>query len=745
MADTNLVFGVLAVQLGFATPAQVMVAASAWMADKTQSLAERLEQSGALTVERRKLLEGLVEQAVRANGGDAAKTLATVGGGGALFRSFGGSISPNPASGDSPLPLATPQEDDAVTSEQPGHYTIKSEYGRGGQSRVFLAVDEHIGREIALKQLLPEANTSESASATPVGRTTAAAIRFLREARITGRLEHPNIVPVYELGRRADGSHYYTQKLVRGETLRKKLAACNGLADRLRLLGHFLNVCQAMAYAHSRNVIHRDLKPDNVMIGEFGETVVLDWGLAKAKRQPDALAGDEAKAAPALEGHPSVTVEGHALGTPSYMSPEQALGKLDEVDERSDVWSLGAIFYEILTGQPPFTGDTAFDVIGKVIKEPIARVESLSTEAPRELIAICMRALQRDPAGRYPSAKELAAEVEAYQAGGRVAAYQYSNWELLRRFAGRNKLQLVIAVFVALPLAYAGISRVARLRRGMEVKAELMSVDDRLRKLDLLMESSTELPRLLAIEEEYEPLISKAGQLRIVAQDLGVSLPPIDDLEVQIHSVLKRLDSDTYALPPRFVTDTRRALDKMKTHWVDIDKRYWQRRKQYWPQISDAFKRRGLDDAMAELAWRESGFDPFALSGAGARGIWQLMDTTARHYGLQVSDHWRDGGIDERTDPAKSSEVAATILNDMLVEFGTQSQLLAIVCYNTDWEAAREAVVRAAKEPGGWHTGRRDLWRLYRLHYLSADSMERLPSFVATEVIAENPEHFGLN
>ena len=176
--------------------------------------------------------------------------------------------------------------------EAEGRYTLREERARGGMGRVLLVRDEFLGRDVALKELLPElvkvgGDTSIIPNSSRSPMTLRLLARFLQEARITGQLEHPSIVPVYELGRRQDGSLYYTMKLVRGQSLAHAIREARSLRQRLKLLPHFIDLCQAIAYAHSRGVIHRDLKPDNVMVGEFGETVVIDWGLAKARGKKD--------------------------------------------------------------------------------------------------------------------------------------------------------------------------------------------------------------------------------------------------------------------------------------------------------------------------------------------------------------------------------------------------------------------------------------------------------------------------
>jgi len=345
-----------------------------------------------------------------------------------------------------------------ISHEEPKRYRRGAEIGRGGMGRVVVAHDSHLGRDIAMKELL----TGGAADGMSIG----AVSRFLSEARVTGQLEHPSIVPVHELGRAADGSLYYTMKRIRGRSLASLLSDAQTLEARLHLLGAFRDVCQALAYAHSRGVVHRDLKPDNVMVGEFGETLVVDWGIAKVRGQDDPRASEIERRIETTSA--AQTMDGSAIGTPAYMSPEQARGDLAAVDERSDVWGLGAILFEILTGRPPFVGRTALAVLAQVLTEPPPRVRALAPDAPAELAAIVERALRPERDQRYATAQELERDVSAWQDGRVVGAYSYSSWELLRRFARKNRAATIAATSV---LAAALIASVLVYRSYLDAKA----------------------------------------------------------------------------------------------------------------------------------------------------------------------------------------------------------------------------------------------------------------------------------
>ncbi|MBL7646314.1 MAG: protein kinase [Candidatus Hydrogenedentes bacterium] len=480
--DHNLLFGVFAVQLNKVSPAQLMDAAGAWATDPSRDIPTRLVESNALESKDRELLERLVSEAVAAHNGDSAAALESFGGEDSIRDSFLGTIrltdSGTVELSSAPevtIPLKHEKPDEVPgVIENSGRYTHQSEHARGGMGRILMVHDEYLGRDIALKELLPHMGSSgggESAepgtaavpsAPSPVRFSGAVIARFLQEARITGQLEHPSIVPVYELGHRKDGALYYTMKLVRGKSLSKAIREAGSLRERLMLLPHFIDLCNAIAYAHSRHVVHRDIKPANVMVGEFGETVVLDWGLAKARRGHDAHADVIEKSIMSMNlgsaASSAKTNYGQLIGTPAYMPPEQALGHTDQIDERSDIYSLGVVLYEILTGRLPFKKKTIKELISSVIYEEPMGILKVEPRVPLELAAICERAMRKSPNERYNTAKELADDVTRFQSGALVDAYVYSVKDIFSRFLQRYRSAIFVAAgaFVLL-LALSGV------------------------------------------------------------------------------------------------------------------------------------------------------------------------------------------------------------------------------------------------------------------------------------------------
>src|SRR6516165_2172423 len=315
-------------------------------------------------------------------------------------------------------PIVRPSSEEMPDRQDPlARLQLHGEIARGGMGAVLKGRDVDLGRDVAVKVLLE----------THQGKTEMLQ-RFVEEAQIGGQLQHPGITPVYELGQFADKRPYFTMKLVKGKTLAMLLAARKSPAEeQSRYVGIFAQVCQTLAYAHARGVIHRDLKPSNVMVGAFGEVQVMDWGLAKvlkeggiadeqpAQTQQAVSVVQTTRGAGTLEAG-SHTQAGSVLGTPAYMAPEQARGEVDLVDERADVFGLGAILCEILTGRPPFTGK-AVEAQRKArtaqFEDAYARLDSCGADA--ELIALSKRCLAAEPWDRPRDAGELAEAIMAYQ------------------------------------------------------------------------------------------------------------------------------------------------------------------------------------------------------------------------------------------------------------------------------------------------------------------------------------------
>ena len=304
--------------------------------------------------------------------------------------------SPGSASTEKPYP--------AIDASSPGlpdvpGYQVVREIARGGMGRVLAARDLSLDRDVALKILLPGAKAD----------------RFVRESKITARLPHPGIPPVYALGTLANGSPFLAMKLIAGQTLSDEMKS----ADRPRLLQAFTQVCQAVGFAHCKGIIHRDLKPANVMIGASpGEVQVMDWGLAKDLASRERERPDEH--APVANGSPldtDQTQAGSVMGTPAYMAPEQARGKA--ADARSDVFALGGILCAILTGQPPFVGKSTLEVLRRAsagdLVETNARLDRC--EADAELLTLCRRCLSPSPHNRPTDAQVVAGELNAYLNG----------------------------------------------------------------------------------------------------------------------------------------------------------------------------------------------------------------------------------------------------------------------------------------------------------------------------------------
>jgi eukaryotic-like serine/threonine-protein kinase len=470
-ADRHLLFGLIALQVGLIEQAQLVAAFQAWARDKSRPLADHLADHAGLDGDSRAAVEAMVALHVKKHGSDAEKSLAAIPAGrttrerlaalgdpeltGTVARLASGSTDQVADCTVSYADNAASYAVGTVTSDGQ-RFRVLRPHARGGLGAVFVALDAELHREVALKQIV------DSHADDPVSRR-----RFLLEAEITGGLEHPGIVPVYGLGTYADGRPYYAMRFIRGDSLKeaieqfhKDLALKQDTGRRSlelrQLLRRFTDVCNAIDYAHSRGILHRDLKPGNIIIGKHGETLVVDWGLAKplGRKNPDSDTGERTLMPSSISGS-GETVRGKALGTPGYMSPEQARGDLNRLAPRSDVYSLGATLYCLLTGRPPFEGDEVASVLRKVQWGDFIAPRKINRAIDPALEAVCLKAMAFAPDDRYATSRALADDIERWTAGQAVSAWQEPLSRRVRRWARRSQTA-VAALVGALLVALAG-------------------------------------------------------------------------------------------------------------------------------------------------------------------------------------------------------------------------------------------------------------------------------------------------
>ncbi len=365
---------------------------------------------------------------------------------------------PTPRSMDVTIPQRTParaSDPGALTDLPPipadsaplrGEYKLVREIARGGMGQIYFGDDPQLERHVAVKVSSVSENGEDP--------------RFAKEAKVLAQLAHPNIVPIHNIGIDAQGRPFYSMKLVKGRTLQAVLnlvrdgdGAATKDYPRTTLLTVFRKVCDAMMFAHSKGILHRDLKPENIMVGEYGEVLVMDWGLAK-------VLGEREEAASPVSlvndtGDYGMTMEGEVMGTPQYMSPEQAHGMVAELDQRSDIYSLGGILYAILTLRPPIEGTTLDEVLTKVRKGSISSMitrcggkgdmsvsapNAMGVEVPHALQAVTLKAMATDRDRRYPSVEALAGDIERHQNGFATQAEDAGAWRLIRLWVARNKV-----------------------------------------------------------------------------------------------------------------------------------------------------------------------------------------------------------------------------------------------------------------------------------------------------------------
>ena len=542
-ADRNLLFGILAVQMNFISRDALITAMHAWVLDKQKPLGQILHEQQSLTTEQLQALDALIVQHLKVHGDDPDSSLAAIGGA-AIDCSALESFRDDDVQASLAKFVASPGTKDTMDGLPPLREQGRFKKGRfhkeGGLGEVYFAEDTELHREVALKEI-----KSKYAD------DLASRGRFVIEAEITGGLEHPGIVPVYGLGAYPNGRPYYAMRFIRGDSLKDAIehfhAAENpGRAARERslalrqLLRRFVDVCNAVAYAHNRGVLHRDLKPANIMLGPYGETLVVDWGLAKAGLEPKPHALDatiDPVLRPTSGSDQYATQAGIAVGTLTYMSPEQAAGRHAELGPASDIYSLGSTLYALLAGQSPYRGQDEVEVLAKVQRGDYPPLRSVKPETPPALAAICAKAMSLEPRRRYASALDLAADVEHWLADERVAAYA-EPWTARAARWGRRHRTLVVSAAVFLVSAAVALAISTALVWAQQREAEkqrLIAVTNygisRKQSFDIIRLIETSEPEFASVpalhDRRKELLTTAAGACRQFLEQEP------DDLELQ--------------------------------------------------------------------------------------------------------------------------------------------------------------------------------------------------------------------
>jgi serine/threonine-protein kinase len=493
-ADRHLLFGLLALQNGLIDQVQLVAAFQAWTLDKARALADHLICLGHLNGAQKAVVEAMADLHV-AKHGDVERSLAAIPAGRSTQESLAGLGDPDIEGTLAQVRSRSTQQDGEADADRTATHSVGSvtsdglrfrvlrPHARGGLGAVFVALDSELHREVALKQIL------DHHADDPMSRQ-----RFVIEAEVTGGLEHPGVVPVYGLGTYPDGRPYYAMRFIRGDSLKEaieqfhadeglKSGAGQRTLELRKLLRRFLDVCNAIDYAHSRGVLHRDIKPANIILGKHGETLVVDWGLAKVLGRSDPGSAERTLIPRSSTSGSSETLPGSALGTPAYMSPEQARGDLDHVGPRSDVYSLGATLYFLLAGKAPLEGDDIGAALRAAQEGKFPPPRKLDSSIDKALEAVCLKAMALPPEDRYTTPRALADDLERWMADEPVSAWREPWSRSLVRWLTRHRTG-VTAVGAALLMALVGLAAVlgVQTRANAQLTAKNVQLDASVRR-----------------------------------------------------------------------------------------------------------------------------------------------------------------------------------------------------------------------------------------------------------------------
>ncbi len=461
------------------------------------------------------------------------------------------------------------------------------QHERGGLGVVYRGVDEKLNRNVAIKFIQPRHARNENLTQ-----------RFLQEAEITGRLDHPGVVPVYAIGQTDAGQPFYSMRFIRGESLDSQIRRFHESKSELdpgeqrlrmrQMLGNVVSVCRTIAYAHTRGIVHRDIKPQNIMLGKYGETLVVDWGLAlPIGRDSRFRVTDETTLRPVLESELQPDM---GEGTPVYMSPEQAAGQ-NSISPASDIYSLGVTLYKILTGELAFNGANPMEVRSKIIAGDFQSPKVHDSSLSRPLESICLKAMALAPNERYETASELADDLESWLAENRVKAHSYSRrermWRWCRRHAG-----LIAGLTAGLLLFSAGLmiasGVVMRLTKqkiqlqGNAIQALQMAQANQLDGLNMTCRVAAKSVRL-TMEASIGAIEELAGSDEIVRLLASEAAGDPGDRQAQLESLLaiaRCNDEDNLQAISWFVLDRTgqllaRSSDSSSS--IQVNQRLWMR------------------------------------------------------------------------------------------------------------------------------------------------------------------------
>ncbi len=495
-SDRNLLVGMLAFQNGFVHREQLLSAMNAWLVEKQTPLEDLFLRQGALNSDQQQLLVALVRQHLAMHDNISERSLAAVSSLGSVREVLCSLADPDLSASlmhvtvdvavrGPPHPAQQIPPTVGAPTSHGGRFRILRPHARGGLGVVHVALDTELNREVALKEI-------QSRHADQVHNRT----RFTLEAEITGGLEHPGIVPVYGLGTYDDGRPYYAMRFIRGDSLAERInsfhrtdwSASEGqrMLELRKLLARFIDVCDAVQYAHDRGVLHRDLKPGNIMLGKYGETLVVDWGLAKplgSRCEPGPASDIDAATLPhepplvPASGSTSAPTEmGVVVGTPAYMSPEQADGRLDQLGAATDVYGLGATLYALLTCRAPFDAREAearVDLLHRVAQGEFHPPRHYSLLIPKPLEAICLKAMARQPPDRYATPGQLRDDLEHWLADEPVSAATETIVERAGRFVRKHKAWALASTAALLFVAIVSFAAAVLINEQREQNAQL--------------------------------------------------------------------------------------------------------------------------------------------------------------------------------------------------------------------------------------------------------------------------------